>query len=125
MRSVMCFTNVKRIIVIILALSLSACSANLDEAFEKTDEFIVQILESGKNIKEYKIRRGTEKYLKFEKWARDNEWGWSPTPATYVPGVVVKSGDYHFNFIGDGVVLNNPEGQYSKDINKNEYEYFY
>jgi hypothetical protein len=119
----MCFSKLKGASLVLLAISLSACSGDLEEAFRNTDEFIVQIHHSGKNVKEYKIKRGTEKFIQFKKWTQENEWGWSLTPATYLPGVVVRGGDYVFNFIGDAVILNNADGQYSKDIRKSEYEY--
>ena len=121
----MCCSNLKRFSLIIIAIFLSACSANFDEAFETANEFKVQIHESGKSVREYKVLSGTEKYLKFEKWVQENEWGWKLTPATYVPGVVVTGGGYVFNFVGDSVVVNNPNGQYSKDIKKSEYDFFY
>ena len=95
------------------------------EAFKKADEFRVHVYESGEHVREYKILRGTEKYLQFENWARENKWGWSPTPATYVPGIVVSGGGHVFNFVGESVVVNNLDGQYSKDISRNEYEFFY
>ncbi len=104
-------------------VTLSACSANPGEAFINTEEFIVQVHESGKTVREYKIRKGTAKFLKLEIWAQENEWGWNLTPATYIPGIVVKGGGYVFNLLSDTVVVNNQDGQYSKSINQNEYEY--
>ena len=120
----MCLSSLKKSTTLALALFLSACSANVDKAFENSDEFIVQIYKSGIQIREYKLLKNTEKYLKFENWARKNKWGWSLTPATYAPGVVVRGGGYVFNFVGESVVVNNPDGQYSKEIKESEYEFF-
>lgn len=117
------FTIVKRFTAALIALFLTACSTNIDEAFEKTDEFSVQVYHSGQQVSEYKIKRGTEKYLKFEKWASDNNWGWSPTPADYAPGIVVSGEGHVFNFNGETVVVNKPDGQYAKNISSGEYEF--
>ena len=113
----------KRNFVILFAIFISACSANFDDAFEKTNEFSVQVYESGKTIREYKITRGSIKFSKLETWARNNEWGWNSTPATYAPGIVVVGGGFIINFVGDSVVINNSDGQYYKEIDPRDYAF--
>jgi hypothetical protein len=119
----MCLSKSRQSILVATVLLLLGCNVNINPAVEKVNEYNVRIQISNKATHEYKIIRGTKTYQQFVQWVKDNENDWSPTPASYVPGVIVSGGDYHFNFIGEMVVLNYPEGQFHKNISKNEYEF--
>jgi len=121
--AVMCLSKLKLWVTLVTALFLIGCNVDIDPVFENANEFSVRIHESNKAVVEYKMLKGTEGYKQCVDWVQANKRGWSPTPASYVPGVKVSGAGYDFNFIGDMVVVNYKDGQFSKNVGKNEYEF--
>ncbi len=71
--------------------------------------------------REFKINIGTESFESLRFWLYANQKGWEKSPASYVPGIVVKYKDSQLNFINDLAVLNNQTGQYTKEASIKDY----
>ena len=64
-----------------------------------------------------------DKQQKLNTWISNNRTGWTPTPATYVPGVLVSGKGFGINFLGNSVIISYSEGQYVKSISPSDYQF--
>ena len=113
----------KKALIIFLALLLISCKVDTEAFINMSETYNVSINESGKYTKKYKINPGSEKHAKIVAWLKQNTSGWEPTPASYVPKLIVEGASFSLNFMGTGVILNCKEGQFSKPVKSEDYEY--
>ena len=119
----MCLSRLKNWAVVATILLLYGCSDGVDLIFVEANEYSVQIHESLWTVADYKITQYSKRYQQFIELVQTHKRGWSPTAAIYVPGVLVSGGGYHFNFIGEKIVVNYKDGQFYKNISKKEYAF--
>ena len=114
----------KNLTVLLLSLFfLVSCKIDLDKITERDESLTVHIYESGRPSNEYTLSQGDEKYHKLMLWIKSNKSGWSSTPATYVPRVLVSSKTFSLNFVGESAVLNYSDGQFVKKVDPSEYDF--
>ena len=113
----------KRALLIATLLILASCKINVDGILENQEPINIIIYGEGTNSKEYVLINTDQKYKLFKAWVANNKGGWEPTPASYVPSIIVKGSSFTFNFLNEGVIVNVDGIQYSKAVNKSEYDY--
>ncbi|MBU2706797.1 hypothetical protein KCM76_12460 [Zooshikella marina] len=113
----------KSALTIFLALLLISCKVGTEVFIDIAETYTVSINESGKHTKKYTINPGSEKHAKLVAWLKQNNSDWDPTPASYVPGLVVEGTGFSLNFMRTGVILNCKEGQFTKSVKLEDYEY--
>lgn len=110
-------------ILLLSLLLLVSCKIDTEKITERHESLKVFIYEYGRPSYEYTLSQSDEKYHKLMLWIKNNQYGWSPTPATYVPRVLISSKTFSVNFIGESVVINYADGQFIKKVDQNEYEF--
>ena len=113
----------KRALLIATALILASCKINVDGILENQEPINIIIYGAGTSTQEYVLFKTDQKYKQFKSWVANNKDGWETTPASYVPSVIVKGSGFTFNFLNEGVIVNVDGKQYSKAVNKSEYDY--
>ena len=113
----------KKLALILFALVLVSCKIDTDKIINTNESLKVSIYGTEINIDEYWLNPGDEKYDQFISWVKNNKEGWSSTPATYVPKLLVSGKSFSFNFMSSGVVVNYESGQFTKNIDPKEYEF--
>ena len=56
-------------------------------------------------------------------WFKNNQKGWSTSPASYVPGIVIQGPDFTINVLDRIIVVNDGKAQYVKKIEGKNYFY--
>jgi len=100
---------------------LSACDVAL--TLPETEPLSLQVHKKGSPVAECKLLPGTPNFQKLASWLSNNKTGWSPTPATYIPGVYITGSKFSINFLGTFVIVNYADGQYSHSVSPSEYEF--
>ena len=118
-----------RKIIMLLAFGclLAACKINADAILSTNQNLILQVrAKDSMAIKEVVL--SPEAYQKLHTWLKQNERGWSSTPASFMPGIIVKGDKFSINFLRDIVILNytDPYGnshQLTKNCDPNDYAF--
>lgn len=113
----------KRALLIATILILASCKINVGGIVENQEPINIIIYGTGSNTNEYILINTDKKYKLFKTWVTNNKDDWETTPASYVPSVIVKGSNYTFNFLNERVIVNVDGKQYSKAVNKSEYDY--
>jgi len=83
----------------------------------------VLVYGEGKILAERSIAPTSNEHKKLASWLSFNHDGWSPTPASYVPGVYVTGNNFSINFLKSNVIVNFRGGQFIKPIDPKEYDF--
>ena len=110
-----------KLLIIFLALCLISCRQNIGHHLDELESFSVEVYDGSGSTRKFEISAGSENYESLRKWLSENEQGWTKSPASYVPGVVVSYDKTQLNFINNVVVLNNENGQYTKPADREDY----
>ncbi|MBI1424772.1 MAG: hypothetical protein GC149_15105 [Gammaproteobacteria bacterium] len=113
----------KKIRLILFAFVLVSCTIDTAKFIDPNETLQVYIYGTELNTEEYLLNPGGEKYNKFISWVRNNKEGWSSTPASYVPGILVSGKSFTMNFMDNTVLVNYADGQFTKKIDPTEYEF--
>ena len=113
----------KKALLLAATLVLASCNINVDSIINNQEPITVIIYGTDATAKEYILTATDPKYKTFKTWISSNKEGWELTPATYIPGVIVKGSNFTFNFLKADVIVNVDGKQYSKPVNKQEYDF--
>ena len=69
------------------------------------------------------ILPSSRQFKALSNWLAQNQTGWSSSPASYMPAVVVTGSNFSVNFLGSMVVVNYPGGQFTRKVSPNEYAF--
>lgn len=112
------------IVAVIISLALlSGCKVDALSAFDAQGDLTLYVYGSGRPFEPQKIKVNSAIYKKLRDWVANNKTGWSHTPATYVPSVMVLGETFSLNFLDSSVILNYEGGQYIKQIDVSEYAF--
>jgi hypothetical protein len=116
-------TVMKKLTLFLFALVLASCNIDTDKIINPNETLQVYIYGTELSVEEYLLNPGDEKYKKFISWVRNNKEGWSSTPATYVPKILISGKSFTINFMDNIVLINYADGQFTKKIDPTEYEF--
>ena len=114
---------INRVAIFLLAALLISCKVDTGEILSSNETLKVTIYSGGAPIEEYFLTPSDDEYKKFKSWVKSNQSGWNFTLATYVPNLLVSGESFSCNFMSSSVVLNYEGGQFTKDINSEDYEF--
>jgi len=111
----------KKIIVLLLVISLFGCSKSIDIRLEPE----VQMVFSKDNPRQIHITKKDDIYVLLDTWLLENKTGWYATSGRYPGGVYIKSGDNGIQITESQVVIystkqNGPIALYIQDIEKGQ-----
>jgi hypothetical protein len=121
--------TMRYILLLTLCTILAACRIDANSILESDESLIVSIHKSsGTTITKKEIKKGDKSYTQLIKWIADNEKGWKPSPATYIPAIEVRGKKFVLNFLRTTAIINfqSPDGnyhQYFKSITEAEYQF--
>ena len=109
-------------------LILTGCRIDATWLLETEETLMIETYQSNGKSPAIEIRKGDEKFSQLKRWLEQNEKGWNPSPATYMPGTEVRGKKFVLNFLHSVAVLNfkSPDGkynQYVKGIKEAEYQF--
>jgi hypothetical protein len=113
----------KRAALILVCLLLASCKIDTGSLINAPEAYTVRITKNGEPTREYIVNPGTGTHAKIVSWLTNNNSGWSQTPATYIPGVVVIAKEFQLNYLNETVIINCKEGQFVKSTKKMDYEF--
>jgi hypothetical protein len=125
----MCSTvNSLKSTVIFLACAIfvmvaAGCMKDMRFELPPNETLTVLVYGGGRPLTERQITPLSKEHHLLAVWLAANSRGWSPTPATYVPGVYVKGKGFSINFLKSMVIINFQEGQYIKSVDPKSYEF--
>lgn len=106
-----------------LALIMGGCSARPDLSLPKDETFTVFVYEGARRVRQIELKPGSEAHRRLIAWAGESGRGWSPTPVTYAPGILVRGSSFSLNFGASQVIFNSKEGQFSRRVEPREYQF--
>ena len=111
----------KWIAIIFSWLVVTGCSKNIYFELPADEELTVTNNDTSRS--ECVIAPDSEIHRKLSNWLLQNTDGWKSTPASYMPGLIVKGADFSLNYLDELVILNYEGGQYSHKVQSNEYQF--
>jgi hypothetical protein len=113
----------KRVALILTCLFLVSCKIDTGALINVKEQYTVRININSEPTREYIVSPGSGTHAKIVSWLTSNNTGWSQTPATYIPGVVVVAKEFQLNYLNEIVIINCKEGQFVKSTEKTDYEF--
>src|SRR4051812_25148477 len=84
---------------LMLCAMLTACKIDARLLVDSEETLTIETHQTnGTSITKRQIRKGDETYSLFRKWMKENEKGWEPSPATFVPATEVRGKKFAINF---------------------------
>lgn len=102
---------------------LTGCEQEIEFAIP-TDEILeLYIYLEGDFKEECKFTSNHRIISQLNKWLNSNIENWSASPVSFAPNIIIYGETFSINFWDEFIVLNYEQGQFTKDININEFEY--
>ena len=98
---------------------LAGCDKELSLALP-AEPVKLQRYEQGRPVEACDISPDSPQFKSLAAWISNNKDGWSSSPASYVPGVLVSGRNFSVNFLSSLVVVNYPGGQLTRKASANE-----
>ena len=74
-----------------------------------------------KNGRSCPVTPDSAQFKQLAAWVSQNRSGWSSSPASYVPGTIVRGGNFSINFLNALVVVNHPGGQFTHKASPDDF----
>jgi hypothetical protein len=101
----------------------AGCKSDVRFELPANESLKLLLYGGGKPLTEREILPSSKEHSLLAAWLVVNREGWSPTPATYIPGVYVRGKEFSINFLQTNVIINFRGGQYIKSVNPKDYEF--
>jgi hypothetical protein len=69
------------------------------------------------------ISPDSPQYKNLSAWVSRNRSEWSSSPASYVPGIIVRGSNFTINFLDSVVVVNHAGGQFTHRVSPSEFAF--
>jgi len=69
------------------------------------------------------ISPSSRQFKDLSDWLAKNRSGWSSSPASYVPAVMVRGSNFSMNFVNSLVVVNYQRGQFTHEVSPSDYAF--
>jgi hypothetical protein len=104
------------LLIILFLCTLAGCKAEVVNAFKNAGE--LQLVVPGQSTQA--IHKDSKLFNWLSSWLESHQDAWSSSPASYVPGYLVRGDDFHLNFNEGFAVLNyeDPKGKYHQFVRK-------
>lgn len=121
--------NVQFKIIMILALSLGACTSevSITEQFDNNLPFAMNL--SNKFTIQIEIQSGMEKHIQLVRWLEKNSSGWKPSTASYNTDISLTQNDFRLLYSSNGLVVigfmdrSGDSKQFTKTTNESELDF--
>lgn len=110
-------------LILLCMCSLIGCTRTLEGLLTESDSVKVFIHESGMPTKTYTLSSNDMRFKALVALLERYNEGWEKTPASYLPGVVVRGQNVNLNFLGNHVIVNNSVGQFVRAIPPRDYDF--
>ena len=101
----------------LLAVMLSGCQKSLDWSLPN------ESLKMERGGQTCTISPSSTQFKELSDWLAGNRGGWSSSPASYVPNVMLRGSNFSVNFVNSLVVVNYRGGQFTHDISPSDYAF--
>ena len=108
--------------IMLIIVALSASSEALELELPKTP-LELDINSGGRRVESCTIAPDSSRFNRLALLIAAHRDEWEPTPATYVPNVVVTGPDFSINFLREFVVISYAAGQFERPIAASEYDF--
>lgn len=112
----------KVVLLALLFAALSACSRSITIALPQQTVTVMAYSE-GKVVQRCGFRPDAEKFRKLSQLLQQHSDGWRKRHTNYVPSYLVVDGDVSLYFMDDSMVLSNAEGEFSRGISSDDYQF--
>ena len=104
---------------------VAGCKAEVVSAFKNAGE--LQLVSPQQTTRD--IAKESELFIWVSTWLESHQDGWSSSPASHLPGYIIKGDNFHLNFTETGVVINYKEKngasrQFTRSIEFVDYQFF-
>jgi hypothetical protein len=106
-------------VVVAMCALLAGCEKELSLALP-AEPVMLQRYERGRPVEACEISPESPQFASLAAWISKNGDGWSSSPASYAPGVLVSGRNFSINFLSSLVVVNYPGGQLTRKASSNE-----
>ncbi|MGC1459230.1 MAG: hypothetical protein WA825_13210 [Steroidobacteraceae bacterium] len=103
-------------------VALTACTRSITVPLPQ-QTVTVMAYADGKVVQRCGIRPGSEKFSKLSRLLQQNSGGWHKRYTNYQPSIMVVDGDVSLYFMSDSVVVNYSEGEFSRGISAEAYQF--
>jgi hypothetical protein len=103
-------------------LVLSACTRSITIQLPQ-QVVTVMAYSQGKVIQRCGFRPDTEKFRKLSQLLQQHSGGWHKRYTNYEPAFLVVDGDVSLYFMDGSMVLNYSEGEFSRGVSSDDYEF--
>ena len=112
----------KSVLTALLLLALSACSRSITISLPP-QSVTVMAYSAGKVVQRCGFSAGTEKFRKLAELLQQHSSGWHKRYTNYVPQFLVVDGDVSLYFMDGSMVLNYSEGEFSRAVSSDDYQF--
>jgi hypothetical protein len=104
-------------------LALAGCTRTISFNLPRVETFDIYVYVGGRAAEHCQMLPDDAKFMALNNWLRSNAQGWTFTPNTYVPGVLVSGKTFSINFQRSAAILNYAGGEYSHVVDPSQYQY--
>jgi hypothetical protein len=108
---------------VIVLTSLVGCTRDLAFALPKSQPLNLAIYSDGRPLEKCTIAPGSKQFVSLETLLASYPAGWKPSPATYVPGVLVTGSGFSINFSHEFAVVSSGRTQLTHSIPHGAYAF--
>ena len=101
----------------LLVAMLSGCQKTLDWSLPN------EALKLERGGQTCTISPSSAQFRDLSHWLAKNPSGWSSSPASYVPAVMLRGSNFSVNFVNSLVVVNYPGGQFTHEVSPSDYAF--
>lgn len=103
--------------------SLPGCSRTVEFTLPNDEILEVSTSASGKFTKKCLLSEISGATARVDSWLLNHSGGWEPSPATYVPAVLIAGKTFSLNFLHESAIINYSGGQYVHSVSPIDYEF--
>lgn len=101
---------------------LPACTRSISVVLP-SQTVTVMAYADGKVVERCGFRPGAEKFQKLSQLLQQNSGGWHKRHSNYQPELMVVDGDISLYFMSGSVVLNDSDGEFTRDLSAETYHF--
>lgn len=109
--------------IMLTVMAMSGCSESIELELPENTSLELDIHSNGRRGESCTIAPDSFQFNRLALLIAAHREGWVPTPATYVPNVLVTGPDFSINFLRESVVISYAAGQFERPIAASDYDF--